>query len=115
MKIIKENEYFQVGETIFQYIIVDGKHKLLPTKKVVKKVFTPPTLDEVKVYFAAEGYTEETAERAFRHYSKGDWHDANGKPVKNWKQKMSTNWMKPENKITTPKLNTQSEGIKFFQ
>jgi len=27
MKIIKENEYFQVGETIFQYIIVDGKHK----------------------------------------------------------------------------------------
>jgi len=115
MKTIKENEYFVVGETIFQYVIVDGKHKLIPTKKVVKKVFIPPTLDQVKAYFKEEGYNEETAERAFRHYSKGDWHDANGKPVKNWKQKLSTNWMKPENKIVTPTLNNSIEGIKFFQ
>ena len=102
MKTIKENEYFQVGETIFQYIIVEGKHKLIPTKKVVKKVFTPPTLEQVKGYFADEGYTEETAIRAFNHYDKGNWHDANGKPVKNWKQKLYTNWMKPENKICQP-------------
>lgn len=115
MKTIKENEYFQVGETIFQYIIVEGKHKLIPTKKVVKKVFVPPTLDEVKKYFADEGYMEETAIRAFNHYDKGNWHNSQGKPVKNWRQTMYTNWMKPENKITIKTLTQQTEGIKFFQ
>lgn len=99
MKIIKENEFFQVGGTIFQYLIIDGKHKLIPSKKEIKKAFIPPTIEQVKAYFEHEGYSEETAIRAFNHYDKGNWHDANGKPVKNWKQKLYTNWMKDENKI----------------
>lgn len=119
VKRIKENEYIEIGGNVFQYLIIDGKHKLVPTpiKKVLKlkKEFTPPTLDEVKAYFKEEGYREDVAERAFKHYSKGDWHDANGKKVNNWKQKMSTNWMKDENKIITPVLNQPTEGIKFFQ
>lgn len=104
MKIIKENEYFQVGGTIFQYLVIDGKHKLIPTKKVAKKEFIPPTIEEVKDYFKKEGYKEEAAIRAFNHYAKGNWHNSQGKKVKNWRQTMYTNWMKEENKIkeTTP-------------
>jgi len=98
MKTIKENEYFVVGETIFQYVIVDGKHKLIPTKKVVKKVFIPPTLDQVKAYFVSKGYTEDSADKFFNYYSP-EWKDSNGKPVKNWEQKARGIWFKDENKI----------------
>jgi len=98
IKIIKENEYFQVGETIFQYLIVDGKHKLIPTKKVVKKIFTPPTLDQVKEYFLKNGYTEYSAIKFYDYYNP-EWKDSNDKPVKNWQQKARGIWFKEENKI----------------
>lgn len=114
MKIIKENEYFQVGETIFQYLIVDGKHKLIPTKKVVKKVFIPPTELDVINYFTTQGYTEESA-RKFYNYYNPEWKDSTGKQVKNWTQKARGIWFKPENKIVKPQLSEQTEGIKFFQ
>jgi len=115
MKIIKENEYFQVGETIFQYIIVDGKHKLLPTKKVVKKVFTPPTELEVINYFTKNGYTEESARKFYGYYNP-EWKDSNEKLVKNWPQKARGVWFKEANKIplpkpTPPQLKKESEFL----
>lgn len=61
--------------------------------------FTPPLLQDVKDFFKAKGYTEQSAIRAFNHYDLANWHDTGGKPVKNWKQKMNTVWFKPENKI----------------
>jgi len=99
MKIIKENEYFQVGETIFQYIVVDGKHKLIPTKKVVKKTFIPPTLDQVKAYFKEEGYNEETAIKFYEYYSVGNWKDNKENQVNNWKRKAVSVWFRQENRI----------------
>lgn len=63
---------------------------------IIKK-FTPPTLDEVESYFAQNGYTN--ARKAYEYYSVADWHDANGKKIKNWKQKMQGVWFKEENKI----------------
>ena len=66
-------------------------------KKKVKKIFIPPTLDDVKEYFEKNGYTN--AKKAFNYYSTGNWHDGKGDPVKNWKQKMIAVWFKPENKI----------------
>lgn len=68
------------------------------TKKAEKKIFVPPTLEQVIAYFDEKGYTAEHATRAFNHYDVANWHDAAGKPVKNWKQKMQTNWMKNEGK-----------------
>lgn len=67
-------------------------------KKNKRKNFSPPTLDEVKKYFKDSGYTEQSAEKAFNHYNVADWHDTNGNKVRSWKQKMSTNWFKDENK-----------------
>lgn len=66
--------------------------------------FMPPSLEEVKEYFKFRGYTEESAVKAWNHYDLADWHDTSGKPVLNWKQKMNTVWLKPENKIVEHKL-----------
>lgn len=68
-------------------------------KKVRAKKFEPPTEDEVRSYFLENGYSEWAASKAWRHYELGHWTDASGKPVKNWKQKMHTNWFKDENKL----------------
>jgi hypothetical protein len=67
------------------------------------KGFSPPSVDEVKKYFADNGYTEASAKRAFDHYSSGDWHDTNGNKVVNWKQKLRTNWFEDKNKIKVGK------------
>lgn len=61
--------------------------------------FAPPTLEEVKSYFAENGFTEESAKRAYLYYDTGSWRDSQGKKVKNWKQKMRGVWFKDENKI----------------
>lgn len=51
--------------------------------------FTPPTLDEVYAYITENGYHVD-AKRFIEFYEAGDWKDSNGKPVKNWKQKLIT-------------------------
>jgi len=61
-----------------------------------------PTLNEFKTYFQQKGYTFESAERAYNHYESLGWEDRNGNPVKNWKNKVSNNWFKPENKDARP-------------
>jgi len=75
--------------------------KLKETKvKSKPKKFTPPELFEVEAFFCEKGYTKDSAHRAFNHYDLANWHDTNGKPVKNWKQKMNTVWFKDENKAS---------------
>lgn len=63
-----------------------------------RKVFTPPTLDEIKTYFKDSGYTEQSAEKAYNYYSVANWVDSKGNKIKNWKQKMQGVWFKDENK-----------------
>jgi len=73
----------------------------LQTKKRKAKKFIPPTLEDVKAYFAEKGYSDMAAERAFNYYEAAGWHDSTGKPVKSWKQKMVGVWFKPENEDTS--------------
>lgn len=63
-----------------------------------RKPFSPPTPSEVESFFTENGYTAEAARRAFDYYTDANWHDAEGKPVLNWKQKMRGVWFKPEHK-----------------
>lgn len=63
-----------------------------------RKLFSPPTPSEVESFFTENGYTSEAARRAFDYYTDANWHDAEGKPVLNWKQKMRGVWFKPEHK-----------------
>jgi len=67
-------------------------------KKVVR--FTPPTLFEVLAYFEENGYSKQSAERAYKYYDTAAWTDSKGSKVKNWKQKMQGVWFKPENEKT---------------
>jgi uncharacterized protein YdaU (DUF1376 family) len=68
-------------------------------KRRVNNRFIPPVLEEVKSYFKENGYTEQSALRAFDHYALANWYDTKGSPVRNWKQKMHTVWFTDENKI----------------
>lgn len=97
-KKIKPGEHFQLHDTIFEYEVdTNGAIKIKKIKEVKKalQAFVPPTQEEVIAFFEAEGYTKAGAIKAFRYYDP-EWKDGNGKPVKNWKQKMRGNWLRDE-------------------
>lgn len=61
--------------------------------KVVKPtVFIKPTIDEIKAY-CTERCNDVDPIKFFDYFTAGDWKDSEGKPVKNWKQKIIT-WEK---------------------
>lgn len=76
-------------------------------EKKESKVFNPPTIDEVKLFFEENGYTN--GEKAWNYYNDADWKDSKGKPVLSWKQKMRGVWFKDENKKSTEQVKTSME------
>lgn len=68
-------------------------------KRKPKSVFTPPLEFEVMDYFKENGYSEQSAKKAFNYYNIANWSDSKGNKIKNWKQKMISVWFKEENKI----------------
>ena len=74
-----------------------------------------PSLSEVKSFFKENGYSIESAERAYNYYQesingtkKRIWRDGRGNEVRNWKQKMRSVWFKEENKL---QQNTPPPGF----
>lgn len=59
------------------------------TKGTKKKVFVPPTLQEVEEYCQSRN-SDVDPKKFFEYYEEGHWKDAKGNPVKNWKQKLIT-------------------------
>ena len=78
------------------------KESKVKKTKVIKKVFIPPTIEEVIEYFIPKGYTKEAAIKAWNYYNTADWVDGQGKEVLSWKQKMIAVWFKEENKSKAP-------------
>lgn len=78
------------------------------SKPPAKKVFEPPTEQEVIDYFASKGYTADLARRAFNSYHVAGWVDSHGNKVLNWKQKMINVWMKEG--IKSPILPEQKKS-----
>ena len=72
------------------------------------KVFTPPTLEEVKEYFRENGFLVKAGEKAYNYYNIAGWKDSKGNAVKNWKQKMISVWFKDENRV-----KDNSDNVKF--
>ena len=64
-----------------------------------KKIIYIPSLSEVEIYFKDNGYTKESAIKAFHYYEENNWKDSRNNQVKNWKQKMQGVWFKEENLI----------------
>lgn len=56
----------------------------------------PPTLEEVREY-CRERKSSVDPNRFYSYYSEGDWRDANGNPVLNWKQKLIS-WEQKDDK-----------------
>jgi DNA-binding MarR family transcriptional regulator len=84
-----------------------NNNNIMPAKKK-KKDFVPPTLDEVKIFFRENGYTEEISMRAFKHYEENDWKDTYNNKVLNWKSKMRNNWFKDQYKIQEVRLKVRT-------
>lgn len=72
----------------------------------VSKKFTPPTFEDVKAYCHERG-DKVDAQKFFDYFEAGKWHDSEGKPVRNWKQKVIT-W----EKHTKPMTKQNYSGIK---
>lgn len=66
-------------------------------KEKVKREMTPPTIDEVQEYIK-EKQLNVDGQKFFDYFVAGNWIDAKGNKVKNWKQKIIT-W----NSYTKPK------------
>lgn len=86
---VNVNDSVNVNENVIK------KERLLPP---------PPPIDEVIAYFKENGYSEQSARKAFDYYqasvteTKRHWSDGKGNPIKNWKMKMQSVWFKDENK-----------------
>ena len=57
-----------------------------------KSRFVSPSLDEIREYISENNLNVKALE-FYNYFTTGDWKDAKGKPVKNWKQKLLT-WHK---------------------
>lgn len=62
-----------------------------------KTIKNPPTLDEINQYIKEKNLNVD-GKKFFDYYSEGGWKDRDGKPIRNWKQKMLVVWDKPKQK-----------------
>ncbi len=70
-----------------------------------KKIPNKPTWEEWYMFCKSRNF-EHVAITAWDYYEAGDWHDSNGKPVLNWKQKLIAVWFKKDGKSNIPKVST---------
>lgn len=75
-------------------------------EKKRKVVFIPPSFEEFNKYCIENGFGS-IAERAFKGYQAGEWHDAQGKKIHSWKQKLQNGWFKNDNKDQDPNKPTR--------
>jgi len=88
----------------FENSNINIKFNINSNKETIK--VKKPNLDDIKIYFKENGYKENTAIKFFKYYDTGNWNDAKGNPVKNWKQKAQSVWFKEENKIEIKELSS---------
>lgn len=115
----RDNGKYTTGNTVNTAVSVteipQSKVKEIKEKKKrVGKIFQPPTLNEVQEYFKENGFSIESAKKAFKYYDCENWHDKNGVKVKSWKQKMQGVWFKDENKVIEQKQTELSFEPKYF-
>jgi len=111
--IIPESIEFVMNGTLFKYSVVDGNIQLTKLGVYDKKMrpkFIPPTLEQVKAYFKAEGYSEASAIKFHKSYSVNDWKDSNNKLVKGWRQKAVNVWFTDANKYVYEEQNTEDNN-----
>lgn len=76
-------------------------------KKSTKKKFVPPTLEEIQAYCESRN-SDVDPKKFFEYYQEGNWKDAKGNPVKNWKQKLIT-WEGRQKKPKTGPIQEEED------
>lgn len=81
-------------------------------KEKSKKNFTPPTLEDVKVYCLEKELTVNPAD-FYNYFESGNWIDSKGNKVRNWKQKILTwqNYSSRQNKQATVYKPPNGKGV----
>ncbi len=77
-------------------------------ENIKRKDFIPPTLEEIKAYIEEKKYNV-NADTFFNYFDVSNWVDSQGKPVKNWKQKLIT-WSNFENNPARQKPKQNYSG-----
>ncbi len=92
MKELYKNRIVSAAETraeSTQSKVKESKVKESKVKESKVKIFTPPTLDEIKNYISQKNYRVD-ALTFYDYFNEGNWIDSKGNKVKNWKQKLIT-------------------------
>jgi hypothetical protein len=63
------------------------------SEKKSRPKFEPPGFEEFEAFCREKNFGH-VAKQAFDYYSAGEWHDSQGRQVKNWKQKLIAVWFK---------------------
>lgn len=85
----KEIKILRDKEIREEDIEIDIKEKEEKKNGKKRKVFVPPTYEEVLEYAKEKG-REDLAKEFFEYFTVGEWVDSKGNKVKNWKQKFIT-------------------------
>ena len=80
------------NESKSKSIELDIQKKESSKERKVAKKFVPPTREQVHEY-VRERNSNVDADRFYDYFNEGNWVDSEGKPVRNWKQKLIT-WEK---------------------
>lgn len=94
---VESVQHTSTDSTVIVNDSVSVSDSVIVKEKKEKKRFTPPTIQEVILYFSENGYSEKSAIKAFNYYDVAEWIDSKGNKIKNWKQKMQGVWFKTEN------------------
>ncbi len=93
--------YVESNEGLIRVYVYNKKEKENKKEKKKEKEkedsFVVPTFEEYENYCKQHGF-ENIAQRSFKAYSEGNWHDSHGNKIKNWKQKLQIVWFREENK-----------------
>lgn len=99
-----------IGSDIGSEKRTQTRNKEIKNEKKNKNIFVPPTLEEVTAY-CQERHNEVDPKQFFDYFEAGHWVDSQGKPVRNWKQKMIT-WEKKQYK---PKNTEKPKGFQMME
>ena len=88
---------------------LNKQNKTKQNKKSIKKEFVAPTLEEIQNYISEKNLKVD-AQDFYNYFTEGNWIDANGNEVRNWKQKLQT-W----NSYSKPRTEKKKEYNNYEQ
>lgn len=106
---IRDNNVYTL-DTECIHVVRVGKDSIGKDSKAKARVFKKPTIEEVSTYIREKDLNVD-ANEFFEYFETGNWIDAKGNKVKNWKQKVLT-WHKHSKTVTVEEDHDWSKYAK---